>query len=93
MALNFPASPELNEIYKANNVVYIWDGAKWTSKGDSSGISPLLPDENGNITITGNLTVEGANISGNAAVLSGDLSAANADLSNNLSVAGDIDND
>ena len=59
MALNFPASPALNETYTAGGVTYTWDGTKWTSKGATSGLQPLLPDENGNITITGNLTVQG----------------------------------
>ena len=58
MALNFPKDPALNEEYTANGVLYIYDGQKWTSKGSSSG-APILPDENGNVTITGNLTVVG----------------------------------
>lgn len=58
MALNFPKDPQLNEEYTASGVLYIWDGQKWTSKGVSSG-APILPDENGNVTITGNLTVVG----------------------------------
>ena len=58
MALNFPKDPEFNEEYTANGVLYIYDGQKWTSKGVSSG-TPILPDENGNVTITGNLTVLG----------------------------------
>lgn len=58
MALNFPASPEINEVYSAAGVNYVWDGAKWTSKGPTSGV-PLLPDIDGNVIITGNLTVQG----------------------------------
>ena len=81
MALNFPADPEVNETYPVNGIVYVWDGIKWTSKGQYSG-QPLLPDENGNVIITGNLTVQGNNIIGD-----------NVDLSGNLNVAGDIDND
>ena len=58
MALNFPASPELNEVFITSGVTYIWDGVKWTSRGNNSG-QPLVPDENGNVIITGNLTVQG----------------------------------
>jgi hypothetical protein len=58
MALNFPATPSLNDTYTAGGVTYTWDGIKWTSKGANSGM-PLLPDENGNVIITGNLTVQG----------------------------------
>ena len=59
MALNFPANPALNSTYTSGGVVYTWDGVKWTSKGATSGSQPILPDENGNVTITGNLTVLG----------------------------------
>ena len=58
MALNFPANPDLNEVYVTGGVSYVWDGVKWTSRGNQSG-DPLLPDENGNVIITGNLTVQG----------------------------------
>jgi len=81
MALNFPNSPSLNETFQTSDVIYTWDGVKWTSKGSSSG-SPLFPDANGNVVITGTLTVNGATITANSA-----------DLSGNLNVAGDIDND
>ena len=91
MALNFPKDPTLNQTYPAGGVVYVWDGVKWTSKGSESGI-PLLPDENGNVTITGTLTVQGATITGNAITVT-DITGDNVDLSGNLNVAGDIDND
>lgn len=91
MALNFPASPELNETYTAGGVVYVWDGVKWTSKGSESGI-PLLPDAEGNVTIVGTLTVQGATITGNA-ITATDITAETADLSGDLNVAGDIIND
>ena len=29
--LKFPASPTLNDTYTENNVVYTWDGTKWTA--------------------------------------------------------------
>lgn len=109
MALNFPSDPELNEKYPVNGIVYIWDGTKWTAKSDSSSTPPITPDADGNVVITGTLTVNGATITGSAMTLSGDLSAANisgsdgtftgditaanGDLSGNLNVAGDIDND
>lgn len=83
MALNFPNSPSINDEYPVNGVIYVWDGQKWTAKGSASG-QPLAPDSNGNLTITGNLTVNGATITANAVNLSGDLSAANATLSNDL---------
>ena len=58
MPLDFPASPVPNETYTYGNITYVYDGQKWTSRGALSGL-PLLPDENGNVVITGNLTVNG----------------------------------
>ena len=91
MALNFPNNPQLNETYPANGVIYVWDGTKWTSKADTTGL-PILPDEDGNVIITGTLTVQGASITGNALTAT-DITADSADISGDLSVAGDIDND
>ena len=65
MALNFPADPALNETYPVNGVIYTWDGVKWTSKGEYSTEIPIIPDENGNVIITGTLTVQGGTITGN----------------------------
>jgi len=81
MALTFPQTPDLNEVYTFQDVSYVWDGVKWTSRAQSTGL-PLLPDEDGNVIISGTLTVNGSSITGNSADLSGDLN-----------VAGDIDND
>ena len=58
MPLNFPNAPVANETYTYGNITYVFDGQKWTSRGTASGL-PLLPDENGNVIITGNLTVNG----------------------------------
>lgn len=86
MALNFPADPAINETYPVNGVVYRWDGNKWTAKGATTGL-PLVPDGNGNVIITGSLTVQGDTITAN------DYIGDNLDLEGNLNVAGDIDND
>ena len=40
-------------------VVYIYDGEKWTSRGSTSGL-PLVPDADGNVSITGDLDVAGS---------------------------------
>jgi hypothetical protein len=31
MAIDFPASPTVNDTFTANGVVYTWDGTKWTA--------------------------------------------------------------
>lgn len=59
MALNFPKDPTLNEEYVVDGVVYIYDGEKWTSRGSTSGL-PLVPDADGNVSITGDLDVAGS---------------------------------
>ena len=69
MALNFPKDPTINQEYTYAGTTWVWDGGKWTSKGTTSGL-PIYPDEDGNVVITGNLTVAG---SGD---LEGDLSVA-----------------
>lgn len=84
MALNFPSDPALNDTYPVNGVIYTWDGVKWTSKGEYSTEIPIIPDENGNVVITGNLTVQGATITANA------ISGTSATLSGDLEVTGDI---
>ena len=58
MALDFPSDPEVNETYPGDGVLYLWDGAKWTAKG-TLGEDPLIPDADGNVVITGNLSVGG----------------------------------
>ena len=30
MALNFPNSPALNDIYEANGTKWLWNGSSWT---------------------------------------------------------------
>jgi hypothetical protein len=31
MAIDFPASPTLNDVFTVGNVTYVWDGTKWTA--------------------------------------------------------------
>jgi hypothetical protein len=56
MALTFPQSPSVNDVYTYQGSSYVWDGDKWTSRAQTSGL-PLLPDSNGNVSVTGSLTV------------------------------------
>lgn len=67
MAINFPNTPELNEEFTANGVVYMWDGTKWTAKSstelnpafwvrddDTELLSPLNPEDD--IAVLGTIT-------------------------------------
>lgn len=86
MPLNFPNTPVANETYTYSGVTYVFDGQKWTSRGPVSGL-PLLPDENGNVVIAGNLVINGGiESSGNLTV------TGNIEGSGNLTVTGDINN-
>lgn len=93
MALNFPNTPAPNEEYKATNgVTYVWDGAKWTARGTETGL-PLLPDEDGNVVITGTLTVNGTTITGNSLTVT-DITGVSADISGSVTAgSGDISGD
>lgn len=43
-ALDFPASPTLNQIYTANGSSWMWNGTSWISVNPSSGASGAGPD-------------------------------------------------
>ena len=82
MALQFPADPVANPTYEYNGVEYVWETDHWIINSNAVGKNYVEYDADGNVTLTGNLTVNGPSISGNSAVLSA-----------NLNVAGNIDND
>lgn len=43
-ALDFPASPTLNQVYTANGSSWMWNGLSWVSVNPSSGASGSGPD-------------------------------------------------
>lgn len=57
--LNFPANPSVNDTYEENNVIYVWDGAKWTANSNSN-LNDVFVNVNGD-TMTGDLTVPSLN--------------------------------
>ena len=57
--LNFPATPNNGDSYTANDIVYIWDGAKWTA-GSPSSYDTRYVNVAGD-TMTGDLTVPSLN--------------------------------
>lgn len=64
-ALNFPASPTLNQTYTANGYTWLWDGTTWVSQGGnyvssfSAGSTGLTPGTatSGAISLGGTLAV------------------------------------
>lgn len=61
MAINFPTSPTLNQIYTFNNISWIWNGSYWDNYFPSSTVvNKLIAGDN--ITLspsggTGNVTI------------------------------------
>lgn len=55
MAIDFPAAPTIGETFTANNVIYTWDGEKWTAgtNADLDGRFVLVAGD----TMTGALNV------------------------------------
>ena len=92
MALQFPQDPVANPEYEYNGVLYVWETDHWIVNSIGVGVNYVEYDSNGDVNLTGNLTVDSGSISSTSATFTGDLTAANSTLSGNLSVAGDIDN-
>ena len=90
MALQFPQDPVANPEYLYKNVEYVWVIDRWMVNGTALGQNYVKYDSDGNVNLTGNLTVDSGSISSTSATFTGDLTAANSTLSGNLSVAGDI---
>jgi hypothetical protein len=75
MALDFPSSPTTGQSFTAANVIWTWDGAKWTASGVSQAYLPLTGG-----TLTGTLN-------GTSAVLSATLDAATANFTGAVTIA------
>ena len=62
MAIDFPATPALNEVYLYNGTKYVWDGVKWVSGGQTSydALYAQLSGDTftGNVGINADLTVD-----------------------------------
>ena len=60
MAINFPASPSVNDTFTAGSITYKWDGAKWIGLGVTpadrlvEGSNSLEIDASNNLSWTGN---------------------------------------
>ena len=52
-ALNFPASPAVNDTYEVNGITYVWTGGFWDSVGAETPGFVKIPGD----TMTGDLTV------------------------------------
>lgn len=55
MAIQFPDNPNVGDMYEENNIVWTWDGVKWTSSG--TGSAEYLPLTGG--TMSGPINIPG----------------------------------
>ena len=80
MAIQFPASPFVGDTFPYDDMVYVWDGEKWTAQNDKAywdkDGNNLKPEEDGNdliiggsITAAGNIEVPSPIASGDAVVI------------------------
>ena len=83
-AIDFPASPSVNQTHTASGVTWTWDGTSWKAQGSTT--TYTLPTAStgtlGGVKVGGNFTIDGAGtLSLSAAAISGlsDVTAASAD--------------
>lgn len=62
MAINFPASPALNDTYEVNGIIYTWNGTSWSSG------QPFRKTKINVAAVTGQATYSVAYIPGNLTV-------------------------
>ena len=80
MAINFPASPSVNDTFTAGSITYKWDGAKWIGLGVTPADrlvegSGLLEIESNNLVYTGGNFSIGTSTANNTLTLYGDASS------------------
>lgn len=74
-ALDFPASPTLNQVYSANGRSWMWDGTAWNPIGSPAGGSVTSVDVSGGTT---GLTTSGGPVTTSGTItLAGTLAVAN----------------
>ena len=80
MAIQFPIGPFVGDTFPYDDMVYVWDGEKWTAQNDKAywdkDGNNLKPEEDGNdliiggsITAAGNIEVPSPIASGDAVVI------------------------
>ena len=58
MAIDFPASPTLNDTFSSGGVTYTWDGTVWVASGSAAFVQKSGDTVTGNLTLNADLTVD-----------------------------------
>ena len=58
MAIDFPASPTLNDTFTAGGVTYTWDGTAWVASGSAAFVQKSGDTMSGALAINADLTVD-----------------------------------
>ena len=79
MALNFPASPALNDIHTDGNYKFQWDGNKWVSIGPEGNLDEIR-------TATGNNKVVVSDTDNSLNITTNSTTAITVDSSQNVGI-------
>ena len=88
MAIQFPKGPFIGNTFPYDDMVYVWDGEKWTAQNDKAywdkNGNELNPEDTGN-----DVNLGPGDLSANDGSFSGDLAVAG-DVTTDLNVLGDV---
>ena len=94
MALNFPTSPELNQVYTSGTRSWRWDGSSWVANNSVTNILGYTPVNKAGDTMSGGLNVPNVNAvtvtanSGGFSIAGGSSASKTLTVSNSVTVSG-----
>ena len=94
MALNFPTSPELNQVYTSGTRSWRWDGSSWVANNSVTNILGYIPVNKAGDTMSGGLNVPNVNAvtvtanSGGFSIAGGSSASKTLTVSNSVTVSG-----
>ena len=94
MALNFPTSPELNQVYTSGTRSWRWDGSSWVANNSVTNILGYIPVNKAGDTMSGGLNVPNLNAvtvtanSGGFSIAGGSSASKTLTVSNSVTVSG-----
>jgi hypothetical protein len=94
MALNFPTSPELNQVYTSGTRSWRWDGSSWVANNSVTNILGYIPVNKAGDTMSGGLNVPNVNAvtvtanSSGFSIAGGSSASKTLTVSNSVTIAG-----